>query len=1054
MTDWNAVSAFMGAVVPWPASPQDAGWVVMPNGYPDKNTKDGRIAKTGKFPIGQGRAFKTIDEFVNFAGWAVQQHFYKDLFYCLSLQRDVTTSRSGKPKGKRTAAGAISLKSIWLDIDVGKKDGYPTLQEALRAVIDFVQRNKLPMPSAMVASGGGLHVYWISNVALTPEEWRPYAEGLKALASSQFKSIDIGVTTDPARILRVPGTFNHKEATPRPCYLLNTPLVCYDFSVRLASLPAVTPLSPSTKSATNQWFDPVVFRGVTPILRADPNDKLGAGIDQYSDDLLDPRPIFKDCGFYRDALKDGGKDYDQQLWMYSILGTTFMEGGRVFAHEISKGHATYSPSDTDAMFDRKLGERADRGLGYPSCAAIAGAGCKACQTCPLFSKGKSPLNLRPAAVVTVTVNQTQPQSPSAQGLDLPEGYDIDNDGHIVKVIEKPDREGNMITSYHKLFLSKLSKPWAQGNPDAINLITSYDKGNEVQASLKWADFGATNISNIMALQKIKIKPDNKRYLEEFLVSWLGKLHTMSTVQQPLPFGWYREQGKVKGFAYGGTLFKDDNTEQNCGHGDVNLRKIFSPVGSLQKWFDAERVITNQKRPELDAIITLSFSAPLMSLVGLNAATLSCFGESGAGKSSAYSVGIGVWGHSKKGKATSHSTFNQVMKTMGEINNLPFYWDEIKDPKAQAAVYDYIYNASDGVEKGRLKSDTSQQDRGTWQTQMMLAANISFVDYVMTRDTSHVAGASRVLEYPIAKLTGDRPGRISSTDANVIIDELANNYGHMGLLYAKHLALNHASIAAECRTSCQQVETELQMEDPERFWVGLVGTLLVGARHANLLGANLGLEDLKTFLYDVYLANRKKRNELMQVTGDRKSIENIMTSYFDAKTTHDQMLWTKGMPNGPGRPSGDGKVSVIHQPKDSKNVSVKVGIAVRWDLTSRKCYIHKTDFIDFLNEAGAGSGTVLNALSKDYGMVIHDRLRIGAGVFDAGRATLCVFDINADHEWAHLMYRYTPENERPTPTDPVKDEVAVETGLEIDAATGLATTTSVQSFVRGATAGAH
>ena len=137
---------------------------------------------------------------------------------------------------------------------------------------------------------------------------------------------------------------------------------------------------------------------VTPVLRADPNDKLGAGIDQYSDELLDPRPIFNpDCGFYRGALKNGGADYDQQLWMYSVLGTTFMEGGRVYAHEISKGHATYTPADTDAMFDRKLAERTDRGIGYPSCAAIAGAGCKACQTCPLFAKGKSPLNIRPDA---------------------------------------------------------------------------------------------------------------------------------------------------------------------------------------------------------------------------------------------------------------------------------------------------------------------------------------------------------------------------------------------------------------------------------------------------------------------------------------------------------------------------------------------------------------------------------------------------------------------------------------------------------------------------------
>ncbi len=156
-------------------------------------------------------------------------------------------------------------------------------------------------------------------------------------------------------------------------------------------------------------FDPAAFKGVTPILKADPNDKLDAGIDKYADILINPQPVFKECGFYRSAFNDGGKNYGQQLWMYSILGTTFMESGRAFAHEISKGHATYTPADTDAMFNRKLAERTDRGIGYPSCSAIAGAGCKACARCPLLAKGKSPLNIRPAVAAMSSSSSSSEQ---------------------------------------------------------------------------------------------------------------------------------------------------------------------------------------------------------------------------------------------------------------------------------------------------------------------------------------------------------------------------------------------------------------------------------------------------------------------------------------------------------------------------------------------------------------------------------------------------------------------------------------------------------------------
>jgi hypothetical protein len=52
-----------------------------------------------------------------------------------------------------------------------------------------------------------------------------------------------------------------------------------------------------------------------------------------------------------------------------------------------------SQQSTDELFDRKEREKADKSLGWPSCRAIRDSGCKACETCPQFSKGKSPLHL-------------------------------------------------------------------------------------------------------------------------------------------------------------------------------------------------------------------------------------------------------------------------------------------------------------------------------------------------------------------------------------------------------------------------------------------------------------------------------------------------------------------------------------------------------------------------------------------------------------------------------------------------------------------------------------
>jgi hypothetical protein len=84
----------------------------------------------------------------------------------------------------------------------------------------FYRAIAMPTPSAIVLSGGGLHVYWSSRRPLTPEEWRPLAEGLKNAALKHGLRFDAACTSDRARILRVPETLNWKNGQKRPVKLL------------------------------------------------------------------------------------------------------------------------------------------------------------------------------------------------------------------------------------------------------------------------------------------------------------------------------------------------------------------------------------------------------------------------------------------------------------------------------------------------------------------------------------------------------------------------------------------------------------------------------------------------------------------------------------------------------------------------------------------------------------------------------------------------------------------------------------------------------------------
>ena len=146
------------------------------------------------------------------------------------------------------------MKAIWVDIDVGpdpKK--YATLEEAVKAILTFQQWRDFHKSAPWWRLVAGSMRTGSAYKALTPTEWHGYAAGLKALLLQHGVKCDAGLTTDVARILRVPGTFNHKTNPPRPVQLFNLPLTLHDFSIALSMLPQVAP-APAPSTAPQSLF--------------------------------------------------------------------------------------------------------------------------------------------------------------------------------------------------------------------------------------------------------------------------------------------------------------------------------------------------------------------------------------------------------------------------------------------------------------------------------------------------------------------------------------------------------------------------------------------------------------------------------------------------------------------------------------------------------------------------------------------------------------------------------------------------------------------------------
>lgn len=125
----------------------------------------------------------------------------------------------------RKASNAAGAYALWLDVDVGEQKaaegkGYENLDAANLALAAFCQQAGLPMPTHIVASGGGLHAYWVLDAFVDRVAWLECARKFKALTHEFKFQADDSRTADIASVLRIPGTLNHKYDPPREITLL------------------------------------------------------------------------------------------------------------------------------------------------------------------------------------------------------------------------------------------------------------------------------------------------------------------------------------------------------------------------------------------------------------------------------------------------------------------------------------------------------------------------------------------------------------------------------------------------------------------------------------------------------------------------------------------------------------------------------------------------------------------------------------------------------------------------------------------------------------------
>jgi len=155
------------------------------------------------------------------AAYAAKEGEKVDVYVGCGLQPEGPSS----PGERGKAATVEAIPGVWADIDVGDHGNGKNYLPDLGAAQRFLAG--LPIkPTLVVATGGGVHAWWLFEELfdITGDEERAEAQQIvgrwQTFLRRQLVKYDMDSTYDLARVLRIPGTFNHKDGDKKGVVLL------------------------------------------------------------------------------------------------------------------------------------------------------------------------------------------------------------------------------------------------------------------------------------------------------------------------------------------------------------------------------------------------------------------------------------------------------------------------------------------------------------------------------------------------------------------------------------------------------------------------------------------------------------------------------------------------------------------------------------------------------------------------------------------------------------------------------------------------------------------
>lgn len=813
----------------------------------------------------------------------------RDVYFALSTFED--------PAKGRKADNAAHIKALFIDMD-----GYESKKAAGEALFSFLAKTGLDsfgMPH-ILSSGGGLHAYWPLSQVAEVAQWKPVAESFKRLCKQEGLSIDMTVTADAARVLRIPGTFNFKAkyGEPRPVKILQEGDAKVDlrrFGATVRGMLTEEFAPPSN----NHVISGISLAGTRPSRTDAPRSALADALMGNSTSRFETIWLKTEkgsgCGqldYYMNNAQDDGME---PLWRGLLSLAKVCEDGEEYAAKLSALHP-YSPQRTREKLDSIKGPYA--------CAKLDGENPGICDGCPHWGKITNPLALGREVSVDNAPRQIElppqkkqvhedaiPSKPrSFTRPTPPKGFDYGRAGGIYRTVEMEDSSGQkskvqvMVLPYDLYVVEMLRM---EGNERHAHLLAIKPCGPEDDEGKRPMEY-----IPILLPQKTVVAKDellkvlanngvtaaNGKFNDPYLYDYVrGAVEQAGmereSVDVPIQFGWQKDRS----FVYNERVFRPDGTVLPVPMpGLENINRVTASKGNLDEWRGFWEVMVKRKMHTMLALCLNAFGSTLMHFseyegfvwhIGSTA--------SGTGKSLTLTAIASVWGHPiryRTGKGTSQVAMQQ---RAGLLNSLPLLIDEITTKARNDIEWipEFIFNISEGQGKERMESGANRErvNNSTWALSCMMTSNTHLMDVLMgARKHASNGEVMRMLEWnPVRQLD-------FTDEEREHIGAMRQNYGVAGELWVKYIVANYITVRKVWDRTHDLLREQMGFADEERYWHSactaiIAAAILCGSKYAGII--DVPVQGVMEAL--LALVNKARDNHSKSV----RSAEDVLSTFI-------------------------------------------------------------------------------------------------------------------------------------------------------------------------------